>query len=279
LFNSRVRKQFPLTAVLSLIYVSVRLRSSGSARADIHVASRAESMNTQQPFRSQGMAYRLKCGKPILLSLSLPLGMMLTACSPHMAAHDMAAKQTEAQKKSSVDASAAIVLGVKKEAPPAPPAAAARPQFTTPPSYYEPVGPFFFYVETLTSTGPSNYGFTPTVPCTQTGVFKRGMRMVVRFEVLDTSTGKRVTDKDGATLKLVLPQGGEVPARWAIRGGAAAMPDSHWMWDTSWDIPPDYPLGSFDYSILVTAKDGRTARFTPPIQKAKTADSRVRIIE
>jgi hypothetical protein len=169
---------------------------------------------------------------------------------------------------------------VKKGAPPAAPVSGApRPQFTTPPSYYEPVGPFFFYVETLTSTGPSNYGFTPTVPCTQTGVFKRGMRMVVRFEVLDTSTGKRVTDKDGATLKLRLPHGGEVPARWAIRGGAAAMPDSHWMWDTSWDIPPDYPLGSFDYSILVTAKDGRTATFTPPIQKAKTADSRVRIID
>ena len=66
---------------------------------------------------------------------------------------------------------------------------------TTPASYYEPVGPFFFYVETLTSTGPSKYGFTPTQPCIQSGVFKRGMRMVVRFEILDTKTGKRVTDQ------------------------------------------------------------------------------------
>ena len=57
------------------------------------------------------------------------------------------------------------------------------------------------------------------------------------------------------------------------------MPDSAWMWDTSWDIPPDYPVGSFDYRIAVAAKDGRTATFTPPIQKAKTADSRVRIID
>ena len=68
------------------------------------------------------------------------------------------------------------------------------------------------------------------------------MRMVVRFEILDTKTGKRVTDKDGATIKLVLPHGQEIPARWTIRGGAAAMPDSAWMWDTSWDIPPDYPI-------------------------------------
>ena len=175
----------------------------------------------------------------------------------------------------------AIVLGVKKGNPPPPPApgAAPRPTFTTPASYYEPVGPFFFYVETLTSTGPSKYGFTPTQPCIQSGVFKRGMRIVVRFEVLDTKSGKRVTDKDGAAIKLILPHGEEIPGRWAIRGGGAAMPDSAWMWDTSWDIPPDYPLGTFDYRITVAAKDGRTATFIPPHQKAKTADSRVRIID
>jgi hypothetical protein len=103
--------------------------------------------------------------------------------------------------------------------------------------------------------------------------------MVFRFEVLDVSTGKRLTDKDGATLKVVLPHGEEIVARWAIRGSVAAMPDSAWMWDGSWDIPPDYPIGSFDYRITVATKDGRTATFTPPIQKAKTADSRVRIID
>jgi hypothetical protein len=41
----------------------------------------------------------------------------------------------------------------------------------------------------------------------------------------------------------------------------------------------DYPVGSLDYRIAITAKDGRTATFTPPIQKAKTADTRVRIID
>ncbi len=177
------------------------------------------------------------------------------------------------------DGGAALVLGVKKGPPPAPPAGGPRPKLATPASYYEPVGPFFFYVETLTSTGPSKYGYTPTQPCIQSGVFKRGMRMVVRFEILDTKTAKRVTDKDGAAIKLVLPHGEEIPGRWTIRGSVAAMPDSAWMWDTSWDIPPDYPVGSLDYRIVITAKDGRTATFAPPIQKATTADSRVRIID
>ena len=181
--------------------------------------------------------------------------------------------------RSDRDSGTALVLGVKQGPPPAPPAGGPRPKLTTPASYYEPVGPFFFYVETLTSTGPSKYGYTPTQPCIQSCVFKRGMRMVVRFEILDTKTAKRVTDKDSATIKLILPHGEEIPGRWTIRGSVAAMPDSAWMWDTSWDIPPDYPVGSLDYRIVITAKDGRTATFTPPIQKATTADSRVRIID
>jgi len=38
-------------------------------------------------------------------------------------------------------------------------------------------------------------------------------------------------------------------------------------------------VGSLDYSIVITAKDGRTATFTPPIQKTPTSDTRVRIID
>src|SRR5262249_44453014 len=97
--------------------------------------------------------------------------------------------------------------------------------------------------------------------------------------VLDTKTGKRVTDKDGANIRMILPHGEEVIARWTIRGSVNALPDSAWMWDTSWDIPPDYPVGSLDYRIVVTTKDGRTGTFTPPLQKTATADTRVRIIE
>lgn len=212
------------------------------------------------------MAHGITDQRPIHLVLSLLMALTLTGCGASVATQQ------------SADGTPAMVLGVRREAPPPPPTP-APPKYTTPASYYEPVGPFFFYVETLTSTGPSKYGFTPTQPCIQTGVFKRGMRMVVRFEVLDTATGKRVTDKDGATIKLLLPHGEEVPGRWTIRGSVAAMPDSAWMWDTTWDIPPDYPIGSLDYRILVATKDGRTATFTPPIQKAKTADSRVRIID
>ena len=207
--------------------------------------------------------------------------LIITGCSPSLQEGQVkgSSRESSAAAKASLGETS-VVLGVRQEAvQPPPPPPGPRPKLVTPESYYEPVGPFFFYVETLTSTGPSKYGLTPTQPCIQSGVFKRGMRMVVRFEILDTKTGKRVTDRDEATIKLVLPHGEEIPGRWTIRGSVAAMPDSAWMWDTTWDIPPDYPIGSLDYRITITAKDGRTATFTPPIQKAATADSRVRIID
>ena len=211
------------------------------------------------------------------------VGAAFSACGPSAVTQgdqDKAKPQVAAQSSS---AGTTMVLGVRKEAPPPPPAppagAPARQPLTTPAFYYEPVGPFFFYVETLTANGPNKYGFAPTQPCIQSGVFKRGQKMVVRFEILDTKSGKRVTDKDGAAIKLVLPTGEEVPGRWAIRGAGAALPDSAWMWDTSWDIPPDFPLGSLDYRITIATKDGRKFTFTPPIQKTPNLDSRVRIID
>ena len=60
------------------------------------------------------------------------------------------------------------------------------------------------------------------------------------------------------------------------------MPDAPWMWAAGWDIPPDYPLGALDYSIVVTTKDGRTDTWKIPalIQKiANGIDSRVLVVD
>jgi hypothetical protein len=220
------------------------------------------------------MAHRQKLPRTILVVVVISMPLLVMGCGASVLT------QSEQQKPSAGASDVALVLGAQKTSPPpAKSGVAPPPKQTTPAFYYEPVGPVFFYVETLTSTGPSKYGLLPTIPCVQSGVFKRGMRLVFRFEVLDTSTGKRVTDKDGATVRVRLPHGEEVAARWAIRGSVAALPDSAWMWDASWDIPPDYPVGSLDYSIQISLKDGRTGAFIPPIQKTPTSDTRVRIID
>lgn len=220
------------------------------------------------------MVQRTKIRTVTRVALSGLIPLFVVACSPSVVT------QSEQQKQSGGEVNITPLLGAQKVAPPPPPSKPPpRSPHTTPASYYEPVGPFFFYVETLTSLNPSRYGILATLPCVQSGVFKRGMRLVFRYEILDTSTGKRVTDKDGATTKVRLQHGEELTARWAIRGSTAALPDSAWMWDVAWDIPPDYPVGSLDYSITVSTQDGRSGTFVPPIQKTPTIDSRIRIVD
>ncbi|MBI2938794.1 MAG: hypothetical protein HYY04_00015 [Chloroflexi bacterium] len=161
---------------------------------------------------------------------------------------------------------------------PLPPGATPPPKPAPPASLYDPV-PFAFYVETLATTSVSPYGVASTVACTPNSVFKRGMKIVWRFEVIDTSTGKRLTDKDSPTIKVKLPHGDELTSRFSQRAGGR-VPDAPWMWSAAWDIPLDYPLGSFDYGITVVGPGGRTGSFkVPALVSPPSTDSRVKIID
>jgi hypothetical protein len=156
----------------------------------------------------------------------------------------------------------------------------APPAPVPPPELVNQVVPFTFYVEHLTGHQVTTVAQFPG--CVPNSQFRRGTHLVWRFEVFDTSTGKRVTglDKD-ATIKVVLPNGEEKLARYSKRGGTGP-----WMWAAAWDIPFDYPLGTFDYQIVAT-KGGRTGTFDQDnvaLVRAATAtaagiDSRVQIVE
>lgn len=180
-------------------------------------------------------------------------------------------------------AGVSTLIGVKQApvptpAPPPSPGAAPAPApvRVAPAAYGEPVA-FTFYVETLATTTVSTFGLASTVSCTPNSVFKRGMRLVWRFEIVDISTGKRLTDQDGATVKVQLPHGEEVTGRFSQRAGGR-VPDAPWMWSANWDIPLDFPLGGLDYTITVTTKDGRKGVFKTPALVGPDLDSRVKII-
>ncbi len=181
------------------------------------------------------------------------------------------------------------LIGAKQMPPPAPKApvtpSPTPPGYTPPPkpqppaSEYEAV-PFAFYVETLATTPTGSSGWASTVSCTPDSVFKRGMRLVWRFEIFDISTGKRITDKDNATVKINLP-GAEGPTPRFTQRGGGRIPDAPWMWSAGWEIPADYPLGSLDYTISITSKDGRSYTWKTPavVSPDGSTDSRVKIIE
>lgn len=154
-----------------------------------------------------------------------------------------------------------------------PPSPAAAPD-----SVINEVVPFAFYVETLATGSVSKYGYASFPSCVPNSIFKRGSKLVWRFEVFDTSTGKRVTGVSGDTVKVMLPHGEELTARFSQRAGGR-VPDAPWMWAAAWDIPPDYPLGALNYLISVTSEDGRTGTFKQPALVSEEVDSRLQIVE
>ena len=134
-----------------------------------------------------------------------------------------------------------------------------------PASYEQPVGPYTMYVEHVAATTASKYGLLASLGCVQQNVFKRGMKMVFRMEFYDMATGKRVTPQDQAIVKVKLGSGEEMPLSFSRRGGPSGPPDAPWQWVTAWHIPTDYPLGSVDYSVLLTAQNGETTTLKPPV--------------
>lgn len=176
------------------------------------------------------------------------------------------------------------LLGVKAVPtagpPPTPvPGATPKPKPTTPATYYDStVGPFYVYAETLATTSASTSGLASTVACTPSGIFKRGQKIVWRFEVIDTANGKRVTDKDNASIAVHLPSGADLKAAWSQRGGGQ-VPGAPWTWNAAWNIPQDHPLGGLDYSIVVKTTDGRSVNWKPPALVAEDEDTRPKIVQ
>jgi hypothetical protein len=197
------------------------------------------------------------------------------------------AATTPAASTSSGQKDVTVLIGAVKQ-PPAPtptplpagqPTPVPAPRETPPPSTYEKAGDFYVYSETLATTTSSKYEIASTIACTPSGAFARGQRIVFRYDIVDLSTGIRLNDKDGSTVKVVLPNGDESAGRFSQRGGGR-VPGAPFMFSSNWDIPLDYPLGGIDYKIVITTKDGRTATWKPPaLVAAGGNDTRPKVVE
>jgi hypothetical protein len=147
--------------------------------------------------------------------------------------------------------------------PGGPPPAGAFPP--VPDRYSQPIGPFTMFMEVLASAEPSQFGELATPGCVTDSVYKRGMKVVFRFELYDMDNKVRLTSADGTTAQVTLADGTALPALFLPRGDPSApVGDAPWTWVTTWHIPTDYALGPVMYTVDVATPDGRTASITPP---------------
>jgi hypothetical protein len=146
--------------------------------------------------------------------------------------------------------------------PGGPPPAGALPP--VPDRFKEPIGPFSMFMEVLASAEPSQFGELATPGCVTDSVYKRGMKVVFRFELYDMDNKVRLTTADGTKAQVMLPDGTTLPALFLPRGDPSQpIGDAPWTWVTTWHIPPDYPLGSVMYTVDVATPDGRSQTLQP----------------
>jgi hypothetical protein len=119
------------------------------------------------------------------------------------------------------------------------------------------------YMEVIASAAPSTAGLLAIPGCVVDSVFKRGMRVVFRYSIYDTSSGgKPITDRDGSTTKVQLAANQSVDGFFIPRGAPPAPPDAPWTWAGIWNIPTDFPLGNVTPMISL-ASNGKTATINP----------------
>lgn len=105
--------------------------------------------------------------------------------------------------------------------------------------------------------GPKNLTAAekPVWSCVQAGKFAHNEQIVWRVKVVDGATGQPLDDAAMAAVEVKLPD----QTLTLKYGGHPASAPVDSFWTTSWVVPEGYPSGSLAYSIVATAKDGRTA--------------------
>jgi hypothetical protein len=140
-----------------------------------------------------------------------------------------------------------------------------------PAKYSQAIGPYTMYMETIASAAPSTAGLLAIPGCVVDSVFKRGMRVIFRYSIYETATGKPVTDRASASTKVqvaanstvdgfFVPRGAPIPPpAGAPPGPPTFPPNAPWTWAAIWNIPTDFPLGNVDPAVQLTAAGKSTA--------------------
>ncbi len=95
--------------------------------------------------------------------------------------------------------------------------------------------------------------------CVLKSQYTHGQIVVWRVRLQD-QTGKKLDNKGVKSLVIELPDGKTFPMHY---GPHPKGRTDDYFWTTSWQIPADYPTGTFSYKVVATSLSGDMQTWAP----------------
>lgn len=96
--------------------------------------------------------------------------------------------------------------------------------------------------------------------CVLNNRFPRNSQIVWRVRVVDPMTGQPMDDTMLDKVEVTLGDGTVIALKY---GGHPPQQNREFYWAGPWLVPKDYPTGTLPYTVVATAKDGRTGEYKP----------------
>lgn len=94
--------------------------------------------------------------------------------------------------------------------------------------------------------------------CVLNSKFKKNEQIVWRVKVVDPTTGQELDEKFIEKMQVKLADGKVFDMKFGLRPKDKPIDG---FWTTSFTIPEDFPVGTLNYTIEATAKDGRSSQY------------------
>lgn len=113
------------------------------------------------------------------------------------------------------------------------------------------------YVDSVNGTAPAGTAPRKT-GCTQTNVYKRGERVVIRSWGTEVATGAVLSADNVKEAHFSIAGQKDVPLTWGAHGATGAKV---WFWTNFWIVPADFPLGETTVHVVFATENGKTGSY------------------
>ena len=117
------------------------------------------------------------------------------------------------------------------------------------------------YVDSVNGTAPPGAPVRP-IGCTQTNIYRRGERMVVRTWGFDLKSGQTLSTDNVDTATMTIP--GQAPIQLAYSAHGATG-NKVWFWSNFFIFPADFPLGDVTVHVVFHTDSGQAGAVDYPI--------------